>query len=338
MAYTPTAWADGDLITADKLNHIEQRGAYRTALVIGDSWSAADTGETGKTTPEYGIGYQTLLNLGVPAQGITVQAIGGTGFVSGAVSNNSFRQQFDRVKAEHADTDLVLVIGGLNDVWLEQEKRSKLADEVKTLVDDIAEACPHADIIIVPCQMPPDTKLATNAANDAMAQIIEGLVESDQPRMTWLPGAWALFADLPDTELNGDTHLNVAGYAHAGRRLANAIANHRITPPTLSVAPVVGDVLTGAVNWPSTPFIMSLDGTVYIRIELGITKEIAADAANDRVLLTIPTWAQRAITLRSNLPNGVNWDGQKLVLSKGKSIPQWATLVYTATKPLGIQF
>lgn len=335
MAYIPANWADGDLITADKLNHLEQRGAYKTALAIGDSWSAADTGETGKTTTEYGIGYQTLLNLGVPAQGITVQAIGGTGFIAGS---KTFRAQFDEVKAAHADVDLVLVIGGLNDVWLDEADSAKLSDEVKALVDDIAEACPHADIIVVPCQMPPATKLSSAATNAALSQIINGLVESDQPRMTWLPGAWALFADLPDTELNGDTHLNVAGYAHAGRRLANAIANHRITPPFLSVAPVVGDVLTGAVSWPSTPFIMSIDGTVHIRIELGITKEITADAANDRVLLTLPTWAQRAITHRTDLPNGVSWNGEKLVLSKGKSIPQWTTLIYTATKPLGFLF
>lgn len=53
MAYTPTEWKDGDIITAEKLNKIEN-GITNTG---GTKLVNLHIYENGESHPDYGLGY-----------------------------------------------------------------------------------------------------------------------------------------------------------------------------------------------------------------------------------------------------------------------------------------
>ena len=77
MAYTPTTWTDGDLITAEKMNNLE-RGVQNEQ--VGPQGPAGATGATGATGPAgaaAGFGTPTATvdaNTGTPS--VTVSASG----------------------------------------------------------------------------------------------------------------------------------------------------------------------------------------------------------------------------------------------------------------------
>lgn len=73
MAYTPVTWKDGDIITADLLNHIE-RGVQNEQ--VGPTGPQGPQGDTGPTGP---IGPQGPAGQGVPAGGAAGQALVKTG-------------------------------------------------------------------------------------------------------------------------------------------------------------------------------------------------------------------------------------------------------------------
>ena len=52
MAYTPTTWTDGDIITADKLNKLEQGVQNEQVGPAGPQGPKGDTGATGAQGPQ----------------------------------------------------------------------------------------------------------------------------------------------------------------------------------------------------------------------------------------------------------------------------------------------
>ena len=52
MAYTPTTWTDGDIITADKLNKLEQGVQNEQVGPQGPQGPKGDTGATGAQGPQ----------------------------------------------------------------------------------------------------------------------------------------------------------------------------------------------------------------------------------------------------------------------------------------------
>lgn len=77
MAYTPTTWTDGDLITAEKMNKLEQGVQNEQVGPQGPAGAAGATGATGPAGAAAGFGTPTATvdaNTGTPS--VTVSASG----------------------------------------------------------------------------------------------------------------------------------------------------------------------------------------------------------------------------------------------------------------------
>ena len=77
MAYTPTTWADGDLITAEKMNKLEQGVQNEQVGPQGPAGATGATGATGPAGAAAGFGTPTATvdaNTGTPS--VTVSASG----------------------------------------------------------------------------------------------------------------------------------------------------------------------------------------------------------------------------------------------------------------------
>ena len=77
MAYTPTTWTDGDLITAEKMNKLEQGVQNEQVGPQGPAGATGATGATGPAGAAAGFGTPTATvdaNAGTPS--VTVSASG----------------------------------------------------------------------------------------------------------------------------------------------------------------------------------------------------------------------------------------------------------------------
>lgn len=77
MAYTPTTWTDGDLITAEKMNKLEQGVQNEQVGPQGPAGATGATGATGPAGSAAGFGTPTATvdaNTGTPS--VTVSASG----------------------------------------------------------------------------------------------------------------------------------------------------------------------------------------------------------------------------------------------------------------------
>lgn len=77
MAYTPTTWTDGDLITAEKMNKLEQGVQNEQVGPRGPAGATGATGATGPAGAAAGFGTPTATvdaNTGTPS--VTVSASG----------------------------------------------------------------------------------------------------------------------------------------------------------------------------------------------------------------------------------------------------------------------
>lgn len=77
MAYTPTTWTDGDLITAEKMNKLEQGVQNEQVGPQGPAGAAGATGATGPAGAAAGFGTPTATvdaNTGTPS--VTVSTSG----------------------------------------------------------------------------------------------------------------------------------------------------------------------------------------------------------------------------------------------------------------------
>lgn len=84
MAYTPTTWTDGDLITAEKLNKLEAGVQNEQVGPQGPAGPKEDTGETGPKGPKGDTGAQGPAG----ADGKSVKAISLT-TTAGAVTGGT---------------------------------------------------------------------------------------------------------------------------------------------------------------------------------------------------------------------------------------------------------
>lgn len=71
MAYTPTTWTDGDLITAEKLNKLEAGVQNEQVGPQGPKGDTGAKGETGATGPRGATGSQGPAGKGVKSIALT---------------------------------------------------------------------------------------------------------------------------------------------------------------------------------------------------------------------------------------------------------------------------
>lgn len=98
MAYTPTTWKNGDTITAEKMNHLEQGVANEQVGPQGPKGDAGPAGADGADGAAAGFGTPTATvdaTSGTPA--VTVQA-------SGPDTAKVFAFSFTGLKGEKGDT------------------------------------------------------------------------------------------------------------------------------------------------------------------------------------------------------------------------------------------
>lgn len=98
MAYNPTTWTTGDMITAEKMNHLEQGVANEQVGPQGPKGETGPAGATGAAGAAAGFGTPTATvdaTSGTPA--VTVQA-------SGPDTAKVFAFSFTGLKGEKGDT------------------------------------------------------------------------------------------------------------------------------------------------------------------------------------------------------------------------------------------
>lgn len=100
MAYTPTTWSDGDVITADKLNKLEQGvkneqvGPAGPAGAVGPKGDKGDPGAQGPAGPSYTLPAASKTTLGGVKQAALVAEAAGEN-----VTKAEFKALLDALKA-----------------------------------------------------------------------------------------------------------------------------------------------------------------------------------------------------------------------------------------------
>ena len=100
MAYTPTTWSDGDVITAEKLNKLEQGvkneqvGPAGPAGVVGPKGDKGDPGAQGPAGPSYTLPAASKTTLGGVKQAALVAEAAGEN-----VTKAEFKALLDALKA-----------------------------------------------------------------------------------------------------------------------------------------------------------------------------------------------------------------------------------------------
>lgn len=97
MAYTPTTWSDGDVITAEKLNKLEQgvkNEQVGPAGPAGPAGPKGDTGAQGPAGPSYTLPAASKTTLGGVKQAALVAEAAGEN-----VTKAEFKALLDALKA-----------------------------------------------------------------------------------------------------------------------------------------------------------------------------------------------------------------------------------------------
>ncbi len=100
MAYTPTTWSDGDVITAEKLNKLEQGvkneqvGPAGPAGAVGPKGEKGDPGAQGPAGPSYTLPAASKTTLGGVKQAALVAEAAGEN-----VTKAEFKALLDALKA-----------------------------------------------------------------------------------------------------------------------------------------------------------------------------------------------------------------------------------------------
>jgi lysophospholipase L1-like esterase len=150
-------------------------------VVIGDSYST-------QANPWHGRVFETMVAAGEVV--LTVDAIGGTGYVNGATERISF---FERAGDLAPDTDLVVFFGSLNDVHHPADQVGRTAASTFELV---AATAPGAGLVVIgPPTVVPDRFDAMSAIRDELAIVAAtaGAEFIDPIAEGWFIGADARF-------------------------------------------------------------------------------------------------------------------------------------------------
>ena len=94
MAYTPTTWSDGDVITADKLNKLEQGVKNEQVGPAGPAGPAGPKGDQGAQGPSYILPAASKTTLGGVKQAALVAEAAGEN-----VTKAEFKALLDALKA-----------------------------------------------------------------------------------------------------------------------------------------------------------------------------------------------------------------------------------------------
>lgn len=94
MAYTPTTWSDGDVITAEKLNKLEQGVKNEQVGPAGPAGAVGPKGDKGPAGPSYTLPAASKTTLGGVKQAALVAEAAGEN-----VTKAEFKALLDALKA-----------------------------------------------------------------------------------------------------------------------------------------------------------------------------------------------------------------------------------------------
>lgn len=94
MAYTPTTWSDGDVITAEKLNKLEQGVKNEQVGPAGPAGAVGPKGDKGPARPSYTLPAASKTTLGGVKQAALVAEAAGEN-----VTKAEFKALLDALKA-----------------------------------------------------------------------------------------------------------------------------------------------------------------------------------------------------------------------------------------------
>lgn len=194
--------------------------SFSNCEIIGDSWCRGYY--NGTEHPSQGVGVLTAALLGISSENIHDNSVSGSGFSVGATT---FQQQIMNSSTANANTELVIVIGGIND----GASSANITTDVANCFVQIATKCPNAEIHFFPLPLPHGvglkctTPIGGNNYANALNNMVTGcnLVNSGKIHVHNGCYRWGMY--FGSNASDGTTHLNQRGYQLMSRLCASLI-------------------------------------------------------------------------------------------------------------------
>ena len=209
-----------DIATVEKEITTIKTGSFNNCEIIGDSWCRGYYANT--EHPSQGVGVMTAQYLGIPSINVHDNSVSGSGFTTGA---KTFAQQISSSTTAGTNTELVIVIGGINDAI----EGADVVNGVNSCFTNIINKCPNAEIHFFPLPLPygeglPATKdIGGNYRLSALQAMTTAPIVSNSGRIHIHNGCYRWGEYFGENSSDGSAHLNQSGYNEMGKLCASLI-------------------------------------------------------------------------------------------------------------------
>lgn len=330
MGYEKQEWAKGQVITAEKLNHMEsglnqinhRAIHYRQAFVVGDSWCAGHGGQT----VEQCLGYKIATKI---ADRVVVSARGGASFVSD--KGNTFQALIDGKTDELSNSDVVIFIGGINDSYAD------ITDEHAAAVDTFVKTIrgnTNADIYLFPCQNSgylADPYFYIISRYNAIMQNIYKVSRDYNDVFVIKNMLTSCLGISDDLKLSDAGHMAPDGYSELAKICYTAMtgdfdAGYRYVGS--------GKLLADGMTVQGNNHVFIKDGIGYIHARYSNSKELKTEADTTLDLIEYPSCFYSLSCFNTSSPEVLMGYHSKITLIAKSTLPAWTFINVDVAKPL----